>query len=49
LCVVRACCFERYGDGHVPPPGATVHYSGVDATVGRLTKYTIVTPYESAA
>jgi Protein of unknown function (DUF3182) len=49
LRVVRARCFERYGDGHVPPPGATVHYSGVDATVGRLTKYTIVTPYESAA
>ncbi|MEJ7687151.1 MAG: DUF3182 family protein [Variovorax sp.] len=39
--VVNASCFEVYGDGVVPPPNATVYFSGVDARVGPLTKYTV--------
>ncbi len=39
--VVNASCFEIYGDDVVPPPNATVYFSGVDARVGPLTKYTV--------
>ena len=39
---VRARCIERYGEGVVPPSGATVYYAAVDPRVGRLTKYTVV-------
>jgi hypothetical protein len=42
--VVNASCFEVYGEGVVPPPNATVYYSGVDATAGPLTKYTVAEP-----
>jgi hypothetical protein len=42
--VVNASCFEVYGEGVVPPPNATVYYSGVDANAGPLTKYTVAEP-----
>lgn len=42
--VLNASCFEVYGDGVVPPPNATVYFSGVDAQVGPITKYTVVGP-----
>jgi hypothetical protein len=42
--VINASCFEVYGDGVVPPPNATVYFSGVDAQVGALTKYTVAEP-----
>lgn len=45
---VRARCVERYGEGVVPPPGATLHYADVDARVGRLTKYTVVERHADA-
>ena len=41
--VVRANCVEAYGDEE-PPTGADVHYSGVDARIGRLSKYSMVEP-----
>jgi hypothetical protein len=41
---VNASCFEVYGDGVVPPPNACVYFSGVDASVGPITKYTVVEP-----
>jgi hypothetical protein len=48
LRAVRARCVERYG-GTTAPPGAIVHFSGVDPRLGALVKYTIVEPYELAA
>ena len=42
--VVHASCFEVYGEGVVPPPNATVYFSGVDAVCGPLTKYTVAEP-----
>lgn len=42
--VVNASCFEVYGDGVVPPPNACVYFSGVDASIGPITKYTVVEP-----
>ncbi|OUL98330.1 biotin carboxylase [Variovorax sp. JS1663] len=41
---VNASCFEFYGEGVVPPPNACVYFSGVDASVGPITKYTVVEP-----
>jgi hypothetical protein len=41
---VNASCFEVYGDGVVPPPNACVYFSGVDASIGPITKYTVVEP-----
>jgi len=41
---VNASCFEIYGEGVVPPPNACVYFSGVDASVGPITKYTVVEP-----
>ncbi|WP_256856652.1 DUF3182 family protein [Variovorax sp. KK3] len=40
----NASCFEFYGDGVVPPPNACVYFNGVDASVGPITKYTVVEP-----
>lgn len=44
---VRACCVEAYGEGIVPPPGATAYYSGVDEKAGTLTKYVYVKDHGS--
>ena len=41
---VNASCFEVYGDDVVPPPNATVYFSGVDDHVGPITKYTVAEP-----
>jgi hypothetical protein len=41
LHVVRATCYEVYGEAQ-PPREATVYFRGVDAKVGRITKYTVV-------
>lgn len=38
--VVETATVEVYGGAAVPPPGATIYFSGVDPTVGRLDKYT---------
>ena len=40
--LVRASCFEVYGDSPEPPANATVYFRGDDPAVGRLTKYTVV-------
>ena len=32
----------------LPPPGARVHFSGVDPQAGPLLKYTIVEPHGTA-
>jgi hypothetical protein len=42
--LVRASCFEVYGDTPQPPPGACIYYDGCDPQVGRLMKYTVVHP-----
>ncbi len=42
--VVRAATREVYGPVEVPP-GAIVHYQGVDAEVGHITKYSQVEPH----
>lgn len=39
---VTASTVERYGADAEPPPGATVHFHGVDPMVGPLLKYAIV-------
>jgi hypothetical protein len=48
LRVVRASCVERYGEFEPTPPGATIHFRGMDPHVGPLTKYTTVEPYVDA-
>lgn len=48
LGAVRAWCIEAYGAGEMPPPGAIVHFRGVDEHLGPLTKYTVVEPYDNA-
>lgn len=45
LQVVRASTVELYGEQDALPAQATVHFCGHDATVGFLTKYTMVEPY----
>lgn len=45
---VRASTVEVYGDGVSLPPDAQLTYSGVDAQVGRLTKYVQVEPHVHA-
>lgn len=40
--LVRASCYEIFGDSPEPPAQATVYFRGEDARLGRLTKYTIV-------
>jgi hypothetical protein len=47
LRAVRARSTEAYGLSH-PPPGAIVHYSGVDRRIGAITKYTLVEGHEPA-
>lgn len=41
---VRTACFEVFGDSPEPPPGAHVHFRGLDPQVGLLTKFTVVEP-----
>jgi hypothetical protein len=41
---VRASTVELYGEGHTPPPWATVYFQGTDAKVGPITKYALVRP-----
>ncbi|AKJ27529.1 DUF3182 family protein [Caldimonas brevitalea] len=45
LDVVRASTTERYGVDPVVPPDACVYFSGADAHVGPLTKYSQLEPY----
>jgi hypothetical protein len=47
LQAVRACSTEAY-DLSRPPPGAILHYSGVDPRIGAITKYTLVEAHEPA-
>jgi hypothetical protein len=48
LRAVRARSAEAYGADAKPPPGAIVHFHGVDSRAGPLVKYTLVEPYEPA-
>jgi hypothetical protein len=43
--VVRASTTELYGDNVSLPKGAVIHYQGVDAQVGPLTKFSMLEPY----
>jgi hypothetical protein len=45
---VHARSTERYGEDAAPPPGAIVHFHGVDSVAGPLVKYTLVEPYARA-
>lgn len=47
LRAVHARSTEAYGSSSAPP-GAMVHFSGVDSRVGPITKYTLVEAYEAA-
>ncbi len=49
LDVAQASCVELYGDEVSVPPGAIVYYGGVDARVGRLTKYAFLQNHASPA
>ena len=42
LRAVRASTVELYGEGHVPPPGATLYFQGVDEQAGPMIKYAMV-------
>jgi hypothetical protein len=48
LRVVHARSTEAYGEDAAPPPGAIVHFHGVDSAAGALAKYTLVEPYARA-
>jgi Protein of unknown function (DUF3182) len=48
LRAVHARSTEAYGAAAKPPPGAIVHFHGVDSRAGPLAKYTFVEPYENA-
>ena len=48
LSAVHARSTERYGRDAQPPPGAIVHFHGVDSRAGSLVKYTLVEPYARA-
>jgi hypothetical protein len=48
LRAVHARSTETYGGARNTPPGAIVHYSGVDRRVGALTKFTVVEAHEFA-
>ncbi|UEM06284.1 DUF3182 family protein [Skermanella rosea] len=39
---LRAATVELYGEGHSPPPCATVYFSGTDERVGPLLKYSML-------
>ena len=41
---VRAATVELYGEGHTPPPRASVYFQGIDAKVGPITKYAMLMP-----
>ena len=45
LRIVRAMTREVYGEAPALPAGAVVYYSGVDASVGALTKYALTEPH----
>ena len=47
LCAVHAWCVEAYGTSATLPPGAIVHFRGVDDRIGSITKYTVMEPYVS--
>jgi hypothetical protein len=40
--LVRVTCVEAYGADATPPPGAIVHFHGVDEEAGPLVRYTLV-------
>jgi hypothetical protein len=46
LRAVHAWCIESFGPGAAPPPGAIVHFHGVDDRAGPVAKYTQVEAYE---
>jgi hypothetical protein len=48
LYAVHARSTERYGEDALPPPGAIVHFHGVDSVAGPLVKYTVMEPYARA-
>jgi hypothetical protein len=48
LDAVRASCLEIYGEAPTPPPHAIVYFQGNDEQIGRITKYTLVEPYDDA-
>jgi hypothetical protein len=48
LRAVHARSTEAYGEHPAPPPGAIVHFHGVDSAAGPLAKYTIVEPHARA-
>jgi hypothetical protein len=45
---VRVSSVEAFGSGLEPPPGALVHFQGVDRLRGPMTKYTLVHDDETA-
>jgi hypothetical protein len=47
LRAVHARSTEAYGSASAPP-GAIVHFSGVDGQAGPMSKYTVVEAYEPA-
>ncbi|HEX2243509.1 MAG TPA: DUF3182 family protein, partial [Gammaproteobacteria bacterium] len=47
LRLVRASCFELYGNKQAPPD-ALVHFRGVDDRVGPITKYSQVKAYDNS-
>ena len=49
LRAVHARSTEAYDADAVLPPGAIVHFRGVDSRAGPLTKYTLVEPHEHAS
>ena len=46
LRAVRTATVERYGEGHAPPPHATIHFRGTDERDGPMTKYALAEPYD---
>lgn len=44
LQVVEACAVKQFGNGHEPPPTATIHFRGDDPRDGPIIRYTTVTP-----
>ena len=48
LRAVHARSTEAYGEAAKPPPGAIVHFHGVDSRAGPLAKYTVVEPHAHA-
>jgi len=48
LRAVRAHSTELYGKDATPPPGALVHFHGVDPVAGPLVKFTIVESHDAA-